>query len=87
VLFPAFRLQDTMQRNSLGESGWKTVMENYEEGKRIEEYKATHGGKSPPDEFATRMGKSFLPCFFKERVHIKVGKDMEDRHREEAGVA
>lgn len=49
VLFPAFRLQDTMQRNSLGERAWVRVIEDYQEAKRIEEYKAAHGGRAPPD--------------------------------------
>lgn len=86
VLFPALRLQDTMQKNSLGESTWLQVIENYEESKRIEEYKATHGGRAPPDTFTTKILKCFCPFMYQEKVHIKVGKDMEDRHRKEAGV-
>lgn len=86
VLFPAFRLQDVLQSASLGESTWLTVIERYEESKRIEEYKANHGGKAPPDPFHITVGKTIAPCLFRDKVHIKVGKDMEDRHRQEAGA-
>lgn len=86
VLFPAFRLQDVMQNASLGEQCWLKVIERYEESKRIEEYKANHGGKAPPDPPHVAVGKMLLPCVYKEKVHIKVGKDMEDRHRSEAGA-
>ena len=81
ILFPAFRLQDSLQRKSLGESTWLRIIENYSEQKRIEEYKATHGGKLPPDPLGTKIAKAFFPCMFKERVHIRLGADMEARHR------
>ncbi|KAJ1434657.1 hypothetical protein B484DRAFT_446516 [Ochromonadaceae sp. CCMP2298] len=81
VLFPAFRLQDVMQRNSLGERAWVGVIENYQRSKEIEEYKANHGGRLPPEAALTMLGKMFFPCFYKDRVHIKVGLDMENRHR------
>jgi hypothetical protein len=82
VLFPAFRLQDVMQRNSLGERAWLGVIENYQRSKAIEEYKAQHGGRLPPEPALTMLAKLFLPCFFRQRVHIKVGMDMETRHRD-----
>lgn len=84
VLFPAFRLQDTMQRNSLGERTWLTVIENYQRSKAIEEYKRQHMGRLPPDPLPRMLAKLFLPCLFRERVHIKVGMEMENRHREDA---
>jgi hypothetical protein len=81
ILFPAFRLQDVMQRNSLGERAWIKVIENYQESKRVEEYKAAHGGRAPPEPLGKKLGKIFLPCFFQEKIHIKVGAAMEARHR------
>lgn len=81
MLFPAFRLQDVMQRTSLGEKAWLTVMEKYQETKRIEEYKAAHGGRSPPDTPLHAFLKSVLPCFFREKIHIAVGSQMEAKHR------
>jgi hypothetical protein len=85
ILFPAFRLQDSLQRKSLGETRWLRIIENYNKQKRIEEYKATHGGKLPPDSLSTKIAKTFCPCMFKERVHIKLGADMEARHRAMVG--
>lgn len=81
VLFPAFRLQDMMQRNSLGENTWVKVIEAYQESRRIEEYKAAHGGRAPPEPALTACLKAVLPCLFVEKVHIRVGADMEARHR------
>lgn len=83
VLFPAFRLQDTMQRNSLGESAWLKVIEGYNEQKKIEEYKASHGGRLPPDPPLKMLGKLFFPCMYRERQHIKAGGEMETRQRSE----
>lgn len=81
ILFPAFRLQDMMQKNSLGESTWLRIIENYNRMKKIEEYKAQHGGRLPPDPPLRALGKIFMPCFFRERVHVKLGAEMEARHR------
>eukprot|EP01038_Epipyxis_sp_PR26KG_P005503 gene5503-7618_t len=83
MLFPAFRLQDVMQRNSLGETVWVKVIENYRRRQAIEDYKAEHGGRLPPDSPLVALGKVFLPCFFREKVHISVGAEMEARHRED----
>ncbi len=65
----------------LGESTWLRLAEDYARQKKIEDYKALHGGKMPPDPFITRVGKIFLPCFYQEREFIKLGTDMENRHR------
>ncbi len=83
MLFPAFRLQDVMQRTSLGEKVWLKVMEKYQEVRRIEEYKAAHGGRAPPDSPVQAFLKTVLPCFFREKIHIAVGSAMEKRHRDD----
>lgn len=82
ILFPAFRLQDMMQRNTLGENTWLKVIEQYQESRRIEEYKNSHGGRAPPDPPMRAFLKAVLPCFYQERVHINVGAEMEARHRD-----
>lgn len=64
-----------------GERSWIKVIEKYQESRRIEEYKATHGGRAPPDPPLKKIAKMFLPCIFQEKVHIKVGAAMEARHR------
>lgn len=74
VLFPAFRLQDMMQKKTLGEAAWVELSERYYHNKQIEDYKAAHGGKLPPEPFVTRILKSLFPCMYVQKVHIKIGK-------------
>lgn len=81
VLFPAFKMQDMMQTSSLGETGWQRIIERYKRNQDIEEYKAAHGGKLPPDKFMTKMGKIFFPCMYRKKQNIKVGAAMEAKHR------
>lgn len=76
VLFPAYRLQDTLQKNSLGEKGWVRVIEKFNKIKRIEEYKAANGGRLPPDPPLVALGKLFCPCFFVAKQNVKVGVDL-----------
>ena len=72
VLFPAFRLQDTMQVQSMGEDMWLEIISDYSEAKRIEEYKAIHGGRAPPEPFLRTMGKLFMPCMYKQKTYSKL---------------
>jgi Ca2+-binding EF-hand superfamily protein len=71
VLFPAFQLQDRMQDKSLGLNSWLQVIKNYNRALRVEEYRASHGGKAPPDSFSARMGKLFCPCLYRTNVKVK----------------
>ena len=73
VLFPAFRLQDTMQKLSMGEFVWLEIISDYAENRRIEEYRATHGGRAPPEPFMKKMSKIFCPCFVKKKNYSKMG--------------
>eukprot|EP00948_MAST-09A_sp_MAST-9A-sp1_P000891 g891.t1 len=66
VLFPAFRLQDRMQKSTLGEWAWNRIQKNMQRDKEIEEYKAKHDGELPPDKFSVRMVKRFCPCCHKK---------------------
>jgi Ca2+-binding EF-hand superfamily protein len=81
ILFPAFRLQDSLQAFSLGSRQWLKIIEEHTRMRKIDEYKALHGGKAPPEPWSRRWGKAFCPCFYKERVHIKLGAEMEARHQ------
>ena len=85
ILHPAYRLQDNLQKYSLGEKEWLKITERYFESKRIEEYRAAHGGKLPPLPIHKAIATAMCPCFFEERVHVKLGADMENRHRMDAG--
>lgn len=72
ILFPAFRLQDMMQKISMGEDYWLEIIAHTAEEKRIEEYKATHGGRAPPEPLSKKLGKLFCPCFFKSKTYSKL---------------
>ncbi len=72
VLFPAFRLQDTMQKASMGEYVWLELIADFSENKRIEEYKASHGGRAPPEPFLKTLSKTLLPCLQKQKSMSKM---------------
>lgn len=86
ILFPAFRLQDRMQKLSLGERTWLKIMENNHRGRRIEEYKATHSGKMPPDAVPVMLAKLILPCLFYQHKtrSMAVGGALDKRQQGEA---
>lgn len=81
ILFPAFRLQDSLQSFSLGSRKWLKIIEEYTRMRKIDEYKALHGGKAPPEPWNRRWGKAFCPCMYTQKVHIKLGAEMEARHQ------
>lgn len=74
LLFPAFRLQDTMQKGSLGEKAWVKIMQDYNNARIREEYKQNHGGKPPPDKPLDKLLKLFCPCLFdREKSYVQAG--------------
>jgi len=79
VLFPAFRLQDRMQKISMSEKMWLHVVENFSRQKKIEEYKATHGGRLPPDPPLTMIGKLFCPCLYRTKAKVRIGAEAGKR--------
>jgi hypothetical protein len=54
----------------LGEQQWLHVIESYTRQQKIEEYKAAHGGRLPPDTFLVAVVKLVMPCLFQERVSV-----------------
>jgi Ca2+-binding EF-hand superfamily protein len=76
ILFPAFKLQDSMQRFSLGESTWLKILENYNHRKKAEEYKRIHG-KPMPESFMTRL-MSTLISWTKPKVQVRVHDEDEE---------
>ena len=54
LLFPAFRLQDAMQRVTLGRKQWRLVMEAYNKQRERDEYTRSSGGKKAPPEWCAR---------------------------------
>ena len=65
VLFPAFRLQDNLQRGSLGLKRWNQILSLRQKTKMLREYRKTHNGQLPPIPFGTRMGMRFCCCCVK----------------------
>ena len=57
---PALLLQDRMQKATLGETKWTSILKNRARQRYIEEYQARHDGLLPPEDFATRM---YYCCF------------------------
>jgi hypothetical protein len=47
ILFPAFRLQDLMQKATLGERRWTVILEMMNTKREIQEYRDMHDGLFP----------------------------------------
>jgi len=78
VLFPAFRLQDAIQANTLGAKEWLGINERITEKRRMEIYKAKHGGLPPPtmrtklahsDKLQFRAFRCCCPCLVPKTAH------------------
>ena len=54
MLYPAFRMQEVMQRKSLGTSRWKHVNENVERHRQIHAFRELHRGRRPPRDLKSR---------------------------------
>ena len=54
MLYPAFRMQELMQRQSLGSSRWKHVNENVERHRQIQAFRELHRGRRPPRDLKSR---------------------------------
>ena len=79
VLFPAFRLQDAMQKNSLGERTWIRIIEEYHRAQQREAYRKLHNGKDPPVSCFARIfgGK---PSGTNDLGILGTGAAMQRRH-------
>uniref|UniRef100_A0A7S2S8V8 EF-hand domain-containing protein n=1 Tax=Mucochytrium quahogii TaxID=96639 RepID=A0A7S2S8V8_9STRA len=64
LMFPAFRLQDQMQKCTLGSKRWTQILKYKAKRERIEAYMAAHDGEVPP----LTGWKRFFPCFKPERL-------------------
>ena len=57
LLWPAFRMQDRMQKATLGEKGWHKIALAMKRREEIEHYKKTHNGALPPEPLLTTLRK------------------------------
>ena len=68
VLYPAFKLQDKMQRLTLGEKEWRSINEAVTRCKRDMEYREKHNGRPMPEGFVRGLMKKSMPCCVDTRV-------------------
>jgi hypothetical protein len=59
LLFPCFRLQDRMQKSTLGEQHWLVLQKRLYKKLKIENYRKKHNGASPPLSFLESIKKFF----------------------------
>ena len=63
ILHPAFRMQDKLQKYTLGEEEWVKVMENINYWQKIKEY-TDKEGEAPPSSRWERFREKYLrKCF------------------------
>ncbi|GBG27977.1 Calcium-dependent protein kinase 5 [Hondaea fermentalgiana] len=72
LLFPIFRLQDKMQRRTLGARRWTQILKKKAEREKIEAYKLAHDGDLPPKKRKSRFEAARPPrpppCLAPDRV-------------------
>mmetsp|Transcript_37542 Transcript_37542/g.47307 ORF Transcript_37542/g.47307 Transcript_37542/m.47307 type:complete len:470 (-) Transcript_37542:343-1752(-) len=79
LFFPAFRLQDQMQRKTLGLKTWDKIHENIRVQKEIADYAAKHGGMEPPEPTSLVIKRKLFPCIYTKPQKIDTG--LIDKHR------
>lgn len=59
ILFPCFRLQDKLQKRTLGEKAWHVLHQRYYQQLKLQIYKRKHNGAEPPVPWTKKL-KRFL---------------------------
>lgn len=67
IFFPAYRLQDAMQKNTLGQRAWCEIHERVQQQRRLNEYRRTHGNDPPK----SRLQRA-TACFAIDRGEIDI---------------
>lgn len=62
VLFPAFRLQDALQRESLSEETWVEIGGRNTAEREIDRYRRAHNGKYPVPPMSERVKRTLCGC-------------------------
>ena len=68
VLYPAFKLQDKMQRLTLGEKEWNSINKAVVRCSRDQEYRETHNGRPMPEGMVRGFLKKYMKCCIDTRV-------------------
>ena len=55
LLWPAFRMQDRMQKHTLGNKAWNQIVKAKVRREFVAEYRKSHDGREPPKPFFVRM--------------------------------
>ena len=64
VLFPCFRLQERMQKATLGEWGWNRLLKRKHRREMIQEYMRAHHGQRPPMSKIEKLKQKICCCFY-----------------------
>lgn len=88
VMFPAFRMQDKMQKYTLGEKGWVRIHARKFAIQNLRAYMSAHLGALPPESFGTKisnlltgtpgvrsLSKSILDQAKRQDAHNEVSED------------
>ncbi|KAJ8602265.1 hypothetical protein CTAYLR_003655 [Chrysophaeum taylorii] len=76
LFYPAFRMQDRLQKHTLGEKLWVRIMENVAYHVRRRDYEATHGRLFPVSKWDMYKEQFFVRLGWKDyRVHPPVDLD------------
>ena len=85
MLFPAFRLQDRLQANTLGEKTWVRIIERLTWRDHADNYAAAHNGRRPKKPLGQALSHFFLlpgkP--FVQRQDTSAADDEKKRKRQE----
>ena len=68
VLYPAFKLQDKMQRLTLGEKEWKSINVAVTRCQKDTEYREKHNGRPMPQPFIRGLLMKYAKCCVDTRV-------------------
>lgn len=83
LLFPAFRLQNRMQKVTLGEKAWARILEAAAEAAAVQNYMNTHGGMKPDIPFIKKV-KGYAMQKFGRSLHVSVSDIEEIKKRPSA---
>ena len=75
VLFPMFRLQDKMQKQTLGLKRWNQIMKKQNKLVKVRQWRFTHGGEMPPEGCWSKLTRCGAP-------RLGMDEDFADLERE-----
>ena len=86
LLWPAFRMQDRMQKATLGEAAWTKINRSKARRETVIEYEKSHDGAAPPESLGTRLRKMLLGPSKQEKMAQYSENAGLEEHVEQAQV-